>query len=185
MHRVTAVSSTTASNCANTEHVAMHVEAAARQRRHASSQAMAHSCRLQCSIQSDEQAEAFKMHCRLGEERRDIGTFRAAKRLSAKRLASRLLRPRSCTGCNFPPSVFGVEHSARGQHRIHRRLTHGAGDASGFPFSTTYTPSTRVAVLPLLWASCTTPAGTTNDSPALIVRGDWPSIRSCTSPSMT
>lgn len=69
--------------------------------------------------------------------------------------------------------------------RTDRHITHGAGDASGFPFSTTYTPTSRVAVLPLLWASCTTPAGTTNDSPALIVRGDWPSTRSCTSPSMT
>ena len=68
----------------------------------------------------------------------------------------------------------------------HRRIqAQGAGDASGLPFSTTYTPISLTVPLLALCASCTTPAGTTKDSPALTVRGGWPSTSRSTSPSLT
>ena len=42
-----------------------------------------------------------------------------------------------------------------------------------------------IGTAPSLCASCTTPAGITNDSPAFTVRGAWPSINKVASPSST
>jgi hypothetical protein len=44
------------------------------------------------------------------------------------------------------------------------------------PFSTTYTPTRRKFVAPVLRASCVEPPGMTNPSPVLTLRGGWPSI---------
>ena len=66
-----------------------------------------------------------------------------------------------------------------------RMGSYGAGVASGFPLSTTYTPTKRNVAPPLLRAPCTFPAGTTNASPAFTTRGASPSISSSASPSIT
>lgn len=64
-------------------------------------------------------------------------------------------------------------------------LSHGAGVASGLPFSTTYTPTSRNVSVPVLWASCLVPPGMMKPSPGLIFNAGFPSMRISPSPAST
>jgi hypothetical protein len=121
-------------------------------------------------------------------ERRRAGRRQRAAQFSARNIAatnietchSKAVRLAICT--YQPEFVSECRHSSILPWRPGNYL---AGMASGWPFSTTYTPTKRSGTAPELRAPCTLPAGITNASPALTRRGGSPSISNSASPSRT